>query len=78
MEYAISGAKRLGCVTQVNLNKSDAFNDWDMMLACGVWNGHLRAVLRSVYRTQPVQPHPWPLSPGEGSLTIQTRNGIRL
>ena len=41
VEHAISGAKRLGCVTQVYRNKSAAFNDRIMALACGSWNWHL-------------------------------------
>ncbi|GAA3938423.1 hypothetical protein GCM10022406_23230 [Hymenobacter algoricola] len=41
VEHAISGAKRLGCVTQAYRNKSLAFNDRVMALACGIWNWHL-------------------------------------
>ena len=41
VEHAISGAKRLGCVTQVYRNKSAAFNDRIMAVACGIWNWHL-------------------------------------
>lgn len=41
VEQAISGAKRLGCVTQVYRNKSLAFNDRVMALACGLRNWHL-------------------------------------
>lgn len=41
VEHAISGAKRLGCVTQAYRNKSDIFNDRVMALACGVWNWQL-------------------------------------
>ena len=41
VEHAISGAKRLGCVTQVYRNKSLTFNDRVMALACGIWNWHL-------------------------------------
>lgn len=40
-EHAISGAKRLGCVTQVYRNKSASFNDRIMAIACGIWNWHL-------------------------------------
>jgi hypothetical protein len=40
-EQASSGAKRRGCVTQAYRNKSDAFNDSVMALACGVWNWQL-------------------------------------
>ena len=38
VEHAISGTKRLGCVTQVYRNKSLTFNDRVMVLACGIWN----------------------------------------
>lgn len=41
VEHAISGAKRLGCVTQVYRNKSATFNDRIMAVACGIWNWHL-------------------------------------
>ena len=41
VEHAISGAKRLGCVTQVYRNKSASFNDRIMAVACGIWNWHL-------------------------------------
>ena len=41
VEHAISGAKRLGCVTQVYRNKSLIFSDWVMALACGIWNWYL-------------------------------------
>lgn len=41
VEHAISGAKRLGCVTPVYRNKSATFNDRIMALACGIWNWHL-------------------------------------
>ena len=41
VEHAISGAKRLGCVTQVYRNKSLTFNDRVMAVACGIWNWHL-------------------------------------
>ena len=41
VEHAISGAKRLGCVTQVYRNKSVAFNNRVMASACGSWNWHL-------------------------------------
>ena len=39
--HAISGVKRLGCVTQVYRNKSASFNDRIMAVACGIWNWHL-------------------------------------
>ena len=38
VEHAISGVKRLGCVTQVYRNKSASFNDRIMAVACGIWN----------------------------------------
>ena len=41
VEHAISGAKRLGCVSQAYRNKSLAFNDRVMALACGIGNWHL-------------------------------------
>jgi len=41
VEHAISGAKRLGCVAQTYRNKSNAFNDRIMAIACGIWNWHL-------------------------------------
>ena len=41
VEHAISGARRLGCVIQAYCNKSLAFNDRVMALACGTWNWHL-------------------------------------
>ena len=41
-EHAISGAKRLGCVAQTYRNKSAAFNDSLLALACGIWNWHSR------------------------------------
>ncbi|AMJ66459.1 hypothetical protein AXW84_14245 [Hymenobacter sp. PAMC 26628] len=41
VEHAISGAKRLGCVTQAYRNKSLACNDRVVVLACGIWNWHL-------------------------------------
>ena len=41
VEHAISEAKRLGCVTQVYRNKSLAFNNRVMALACGIRNWHL-------------------------------------
>lgn len=41
VEHAISGAKRLGCVAQTCRNKSAAFNDRLLALACGIWNWHL-------------------------------------
>ena len=41
VKHAISGAKRLGCVIQAYCNKSLAFNDRVMPLACGTWNWHL-------------------------------------
>ena len=42
VEHAISGAKRLGCVAQTCRNKSSAFNDRLLAVACGIWNWHLK------------------------------------
>jgi len=41
VEHALSGAKRLGCVTQVHRNQSASFNDRIMAVACGIWNWQL-------------------------------------
>lgn len=41
VEHAISGSKRLGCVTQTYRNHSNSLNDRVMALACGIWNWHL-------------------------------------
>jgi hypothetical protein len=41
VEHAISGSKRLGCVTQTYRNHFNAFNDRVMALACAIWNWHL-------------------------------------
>lgn len=41
VEHAISGSKRLGCVTQTYRNHANRFNDQVMALACGIWNWHL-------------------------------------
>ncbi len=48
VEHAISGAKRLGCVTQVYRNKSASFNDRIMAVACGIWNWHLTKKKESI------------------------------
>ena len=48
VEHAISGAKRLGCVAQTCRNKSNAFNDRLMAVACGIWNWHLRKRKESI------------------------------
>ena len=42
VEHAISGAKHLGCVAQTCRNKSNAFNDRLLAVACAVWNWHLK------------------------------------
>ena len=47
-EHAISGAKHLGRVTQVYRNKSLAFNDRLMALACGSWNWHLTKMKEAI------------------------------
>lgn len=41
VEHAISGAKRLGSVTQTCRNKAASFCDRTMTLACGIWNWHI-------------------------------------
>ena len=41
VEHAISGAKRLGSVTQTCRNKAASFCDRTMALACGIWNWQL-------------------------------------
>jgi len=48
VEHAISGAKRLGCVAQTFRNKSNAFNDRVMAIACGIWNWHLTQNLNPI------------------------------
>ena len=48
VEHAISGARRLGCVAQTFRNKSNAFNDRVMAIACGIWNWHLMQNLNPV------------------------------
>lgn len=47
VEHAISGAKRLGSVTQTCRNKAASFCDRIMALACGIWNWHLIQRLNS-------------------------------
>ncbi|WP_375417681.1 hypothetical protein [uncultured Hymenobacter sp.] len=39
--HALSGAKRLGYVTQAYRNESLVFNDRLIAPACGIWNWHL-------------------------------------
>ena len=48
VEHASSGAKRLGCVAQTFRNKSNAFNDRVMAIACGIWNWHLTQNLNPI------------------------------
>ena len=48
VEHAISGAKRLGCAAQTYRNKSNAFNDRIMAIACGIWNWHLTQKLNPI------------------------------
>jgi len=48
VEHAISGAKRLGCVAQTCRNKSAAFTDRLLALACGIWNWHLKKRKESI------------------------------
>ena len=52
VEHAISGAKRLGCVAQTCRNKSAAFTDRLLALACGIWNWHLKEAVRKSYRNR--------------------------
>lgn len=42
VEHAISGVKRLRCVTDVFRNKKENMDDELMLLACGLWNFHLK------------------------------------
>jgi len=48
VKHAISGVKRLGCVAQSFRNKSSAFNDRIMGIACGIWNWHLTQTVKPV------------------------------
>ena len=48
VEHAISRAKRLGCVTQMYCNKSAAFNNRIMVVACGIWNWHLTKKTKTI------------------------------
>jgi len=41
-EHAIAGIKRLSVVTEVFRNKTLSFADTFMLLACGLWNFHLK------------------------------------
>jgi len=41
-ENALSGVKRLNCVTHIFRNKRTQFADKFMLIACGIWNYHLR------------------------------------
>lgn len=50
VEHAISGAKRLGCVTQVYRNKSRTFNGRVMPLACGIWNWQLTKKKEAIWK----------------------------
>ena len=43
-EHAIAGIKRLNCVTQVFRNRKENVADTFMLLACGIWNYHLKTV----------------------------------
>lgn len=43
VEHAIAGIKRLNCVTNVYRNKKENVADKFMLLACGIWNYHLKA-----------------------------------
>ena len=41
-EHAIAGIKRLKVVTDVFRNRKKIFYDLFMLLACGLWNFHLK------------------------------------
>lgn len=43
-EHAIGGVKRFGAVTQVYRNRRTDMDDTFMLLCCGLWNFHLKAV----------------------------------
>jgi hypothetical protein len=42
-EHAIAGIKRLKTVTDVFRNRTTPFSDLFMLLACGLWNFHLKS-----------------------------------
>jgi hypothetical protein len=42
VEHAIAGIKRFRCLTDTYRNKSQATADQFMLIACGLWNYHLR------------------------------------
>ena len=41
-EHALAGVKRFRCLTDTYRNKSQLLADQFMLLACGLWNFHLR------------------------------------
>lgn len=43
VENALSGVKRLRCITDVCRNKNEKMKDHLMWLSCGLWNFHLKA-----------------------------------
>ena len=48
-ENAIAGVKRMNCVTHIFRNKKTKLADKFILVACGIWNYHLRFVLYSNY-----------------------------
>jgi hypothetical protein len=42
VEHALAGIKRFRCLTELYRNKGRALADQFMLLACGLWNYHLR------------------------------------
>jgi len=42
VEHALAGIKRFRCLTDTYRNKSQALADQFMLIACGLWNYHLR------------------------------------
>lgn len=42
VEHALAGIKRFRCLTDTYRNKSQALADQFMLVACGLWNYHLR------------------------------------
>ena len=63
VECAISGAQRLGCVTQVYRSKSWTFNGRVMPLDCGVWNWQLTKKKEAIWE-QVLKSKYWSLGHG--------------
>ncbi|MCB9106944.1 MAG: hypothetical protein H6633_22265 [Anaerolineales bacterium] len=42
VEHALAGIKRFRCLTDTYRNKSQSLADLFMLVACGLWNYHLR------------------------------------